>query len=135
MAVLGEGAFAKVYLARQHGMAGRLVALKLTFRQTHESHWLATLQHSAIVPIYSTHRVGEVNGICMPFLGNTTLADLLPEGSSVTALHKSNWWSTSKRKSQRGGRTVEYNPAASWPNRYDRGRDGRGRCGNQDHGV
>jgi serine/threonine protein kinase/Flp pilus assembly protein TadD len=103
LAVLGEGAFAKVYLARQNGMAGRLVALKLTFRQTHESHWLATLQHSAIVPIYSTHRVGEVNGICMPFLGNTTLADLLLEGSSVTALHQSNWWSTSKRKSQRGG--------------------------------
>ncbi|MEQ1825295.1 MAG: protein kinase [Pirellula sp.] len=82
--VLGNGAFAKVYLARQLGLAGRLVALKLTFRQTLESQWLASLQHSAIVPIYSTHQSNGVYGICMPFLGNTTLADILRETSSTT---------------------------------------------------
>ncbi len=103
LGILGVGAFAKVYLARQHGLAGRLVALKLTFRQTHESHWLATLQHSAIVPIYSTHCIDPIYGICMPFLGNTTLADLLHETPKSTTISKSHWWSKSKRKSLDGG--------------------------------
>ncbi len=103
LGVLGTGAFAKVYLAKQHGLAGRLVALKLTFRKTHESHWLATLQHSAIVPIYSTHCADRVYGICMPFLGNTTLADLLHETPRSVTVHKSNWWSKSKRNSFGGG--------------------------------
>ncbi len=103
LGVLGTGAFAKVYLAKQHGLAGRLVALKLTFRKTHESHWLATLQHSAIVPIYSTHCADKVYGICMPFLGNTTLADLLHETPRSATVHKSSWWSKSKKNSFGGG--------------------------------
>lgn len=76
---LGEGAFARVYLARQLSMAGRLVALKLSFRATLESQLLARLHHSAIVPIYSMHHHDEVYGLCMPYLGNTTLLDLLRE--------------------------------------------------------
>lgn len=76
---LGEGAFARVYLARQLSMAGRLVALKLTFRATLESQLLARLHHSAIVPIYSMHQHEGVYGLCMPYLGNTTLLDLLQE--------------------------------------------------------
>jgi eukaryotic-like serine/threonine-protein kinase len=74
--LLGQGAFARVYLARQKSMASRLVALKLTYRNTSESHWLAKLQHSAIVPIYSIHQSERIYGICMPYLGNTTLADI-----------------------------------------------------------
>ncbi len=58
-------------------MASRLVALKLTFRESHESQLLSRLQHSAIVPIYSVHRIENVFGICMPYLGCTTLADVL----------------------------------------------------------
>ncbi len=77
--VLGEGAFARVYLARQVAMAGRLVALKLTYRMTQESQLLARLHHSAIVPIYSMHHQQRVYGLCMPYLGNTTLLDLLRE--------------------------------------------------------
>jgi eukaryotic-like serine/threonine-protein kinase len=80
---LGEGAFARVYLARQLSMAGRLVALKLTFRATMESQLLARLHHSAIVPIYSMHHRDDIYGLCMPYLGNTTLLDLLKEISSV----------------------------------------------------
>ncbi|XZE51905.1 protein kinase domain-containing protein [Planctomycetaceae bacterium SH139] len=79
LADLGEGAFARVFLARQTGMANRLVALKITARKTRESQWLARLQHSAIVPIYSVHQAGNLFGVCMPYLGNTTLADLLSE--------------------------------------------------------
>lgn len=76
---LGEGAFARVYLARQLAMAGRLVALKLTYRTTQESQLLARLHHSAIVPIFSMHHQQRVYGLCMPYLGNTTLLDLLRE--------------------------------------------------------
>lgn len=76
---LGEGAFARVYLARQLSMAERLVALKLTFRATLESQLLARLHHSAIVPIYSMHHRDGIYGLCMPYLGNTTLLDLLKE--------------------------------------------------------
>jgi len=79
VAELGEGAFARVFLARQKSMASRLVALKITPRKTRESQWLARLQHSAVVPIYSVHQFGEFYGVCMPYLGNTTLADLLGE--------------------------------------------------------
>ncbi len=106
LGILGTGAFAKVYLARQHGLAGRLVALKLTFRQTHESQWLATLQHSAIVPIYSTHSSGQVYGICMPFLGNTTLADLLRETPRSATISSNSWWSRSRRKGHHGGSSL-----------------------------
>lgn len=79
IAELGRGAFARVYLARQVKMANRLVALKITSRDTRESHWLARLQHSAVVPIYSVHQWGDLYGVCMPYLGNTTLADVLVE--------------------------------------------------------
>lgn len=79
MCILGEGAFARVYLARQEEMADRWVALKLTFRETQESYFLAKLNHPSIVPVYSVHRSGKVSGICMPYLGNTTLADVQRE--------------------------------------------------------
>lgn len=96
--VLGVGAFAKVYLAKQQGLAGRLVALKLTYRETSESQWLATLQHSAIVPIYSLHHCDQVYGICMPYLGNTTLADLLREIPQTTIFSKKSWWRNSNAR-------------------------------------
>ncbi len=73
---IGEGAFSRVFLARQPDLASRLVVLKVTALSTEESDRLATLQHSAIIPVYSVHREGELSCICMPFLGATTLADL-----------------------------------------------------------
>lgn len=76
-AELGRGAFARVYLAREQGLAGRHVALKLSAKLAGESQTLARLQHSNIVPIYSVHRHGPYHVICMPFLGSATVADLL----------------------------------------------------------
>ncbi|MEZ6089528.1 MAG: protein kinase [Pirellulaceae bacterium] len=73
---IGEGRFSRVLLARQPDLASRLVVLKLTPMLTDESDRLASLQHSSIIPIYSVHREGELSGICMPYLGRTTLADL-----------------------------------------------------------
>src|SRR5262249_42197067 len=37
----------------------------------------ARLQHTNIVPIYSVHREGALQAVCMPYLGTTTLAHLL----------------------------------------------------------
>src|SRR5205085_109927 len=44
--VLGEGAFGRVYLARQGDLAGRLVALKVACDIADESQKLAQLQHT-----------------------------------------------------------------------------------------
>lgn len=74
---LGRGSFARVYLARQPGLADRLVALKVSSEMPGESKTLARLQHTNIVPVYSLHREGPLHVICMPFYGATTLGDVL----------------------------------------------------------
>ncbi|MBY0523977.1 MAG: protein kinase [Gemmataceae bacterium] len=79
IAELGRGAFARVYLARQADLARRLVALKVSGDLWNESQTLAQLQHTNIVPIYSVHRVGRLQSVCMPYLGAITLADVLKE--------------------------------------------------------
>lgn len=77
LAELGRGAFGRVFLARQTELADRLVALKISTESLTESQKLAQLQHTHIVPIYSFHQDGPVQAVCMPFLGSTTLADVL----------------------------------------------------------
>jgi serine/threonine protein kinase/Tfp pilus assembly protein PilF len=79
LAVLGRGAFGQVYLAEQADLAHRYVALKVARDIFGESQTLAQLQHTNIVPIYSLHRVGPVQAVCMPFFGATTLADALAQ--------------------------------------------------------
>jgi serine/threonine protein kinase len=74
---LGHGAFARVFLARQPDLANRLVVLKVSNGFPGESQSLAQLQHTNIVPIYSQHRIGDLHVLCMPYLGSTTLADVL----------------------------------------------------------
>jgi eukaryotic-like serine/threonine-protein kinase len=77
---LGRGSFGRVFLAEQTDLAGRLVALKVTSRgDVAEPETLARLQHTNIVPIYSTQRIGAARVIVMPFLGSTTLADVIEE--------------------------------------------------------
>lgn len=79
LALLGRGAFAKVYLARQGELADRPVALKIARRVGGEPQTLARLQHTNIVPIYSVHRSGTFQAVCMPYLGGVTLADVVRE--------------------------------------------------------
>lgn len=74
---LGQGAFARVFLARQQALAGRLVVLKVSRRPTREAERLARLQHTNVVPVYSIHDVPPLQIICMPFLGRRTIADVL----------------------------------------------------------
>jgi hypothetical protein len=86
---LGRGAFGRVFLARQGGLADRLVALKVSADVAGESHALARLQHTNVVPIYSVHRCGALQAVCMPYLGATTLADTLTALKSQDSLPKS----------------------------------------------
>src|SRR5580698_7273326 len=69
---LGQGAFARVFLAKQESLAHRPVALKVTLRPTREAERLARLQHTHIVPVYSIHDAAPIQVICMPFLGRRT---------------------------------------------------------------
>ncbi len=74
--LLGQGAFARVYLARQSSLANRLVVVKITSGPTHEHETLARLAHPNIVPIYSVHR-DEATGltaICMPYQAAVSMA-------------------------------------------------------------
>jgi serine/threonine protein kinase/tetratricopeptide (TPR) repeat protein len=86
---LGRGAFGRVFLAHQGDLADRLVALKVSADVAGETHALARLQHTNIVPIYSVHRQGPLQVVCMPYLGHTTLADTLVTLRSQTALPRS----------------------------------------------
>ncbi len=86
---LGRGAFGRVYLARQGDLAGRLVALKVAAGLRAESNTLAQLQHSNIVPIYSYHSAGPFQAVCMPFLGGTTLAQVVRSLSQMPGVPSS----------------------------------------------
>jgi serine/threonine protein kinase len=77
LAELGRGAFGRVFLAEQAALANRLVALKVAPDAGGESQKLAQLQHTHIVPVYSLHRAGPLQAVCMPFFGALTLADVL----------------------------------------------------------
>lgn len=74
---LGRGAFGRVYLAEEGDLAGRRVAIKVSPKLVQESQTLARLQHTNIVPIYSTHRVGTFQVVVMPYFGAATFADAM----------------------------------------------------------
>jgi serine/threonine protein kinase len=71
---LGCGGFGVVFLARQGELADRPVALKVAADLGGETQTLAQMLHAHIVPVYSVHRSGPLQAICMPYLGRTTLS-------------------------------------------------------------
>ncbi len=77
LAELGQGALATVYLAQQLDLSERLVVLKVCCRATAEPQKIARLQHNNIVQILSLHRVKGYQVLCMPYVGATTLADVM----------------------------------------------------------
>jgi serine/threonine protein kinase/tetratricopeptide (TPR) repeat protein len=76
---LGRGAFGRVFLARQADLADRPVVLKVSAKFPGEWRTLARLQHTNVVPVYSVHRHGRFHVACMPYLGRTTLAEVIRE--------------------------------------------------------
>jgi serine/threonine protein kinase len=79
--MLGEGGFARVFLAEQSDLDDRLVVVKVSSRVTLEPRLLARARHANIVEVLSHHQSedGLLQVICMPFLGGATLADLLAD--------------------------------------------------------
>ncbi len=74
---IGKGKFGRVFLAEQNSLAARLVVVKITINRTAEPQRLAQLVHTNIVPIHSEHQVDNLQVLCMPYLGETTLADVI----------------------------------------------------------
>lgn len=76
---LGRGGLARVYLATEASTGDRLVVLKCSLLGDAEARTMGRLSHPGIVPILSAPRE-EHSGlrfVCMPYLGNTTLEDVL----------------------------------------------------------
>lgn len=74
---IGQGTFSQVYLANQSDLANRFVVLKIVSDSLSEPEYMALLQHTNIVPIYSFHRILSRSVICMPYTGCVTLNDFL----------------------------------------------------------
>jgi eukaryotic-like serine/threonine-protein kinase len=79
VAELGRGGSGQVYLALQNSLAARPVILKVTSCGQDEHLALARLQHMNIVPLYSEEMLPcrHQRILCMPYLGGTTLAQIL----------------------------------------------------------
>src|SRR5262249_23342097 len=65
------------------------VGLKIADDVAGESRTLAQLQHTNIVPIYSLHRSGPFQAVCMPYFGRTTLARVVEQLSGRASLPSS----------------------------------------------
>lgn len=79
---LGRGSFARVYLASEPALGGRLVVVKLSRLGAREACIQGRLLHPNIVPIHSVQH-DEASGLtilCMPYLGSATLQDVLAQG-------------------------------------------------------
>lgn len=74
---LGRGAMGRVYLAQQQAPTTRTVVLKVGQHLSSECQKLAKLQHPNIVPVYSFHRDGARQAVCMPYRGPLTLAHVV----------------------------------------------------------
>ncbi|QDV47670.1 Serine/threonine-protein kinase PrkC [Stieleria neptunia] len=81
---IGEGAFSCVYLATQVELADRFVVLKIVTETLAEPEYMALLQHTNIVPIYSFHQILSRSVICMPYAGRVTLHEFLKDKTVVS---------------------------------------------------
>ena len=76
---LGRGAFSRVFLATEPGVGGRSVVVKAVAKVHSDADTLGKLEHPHIVSVYSVSRDESfgLTAICMPYLGRTTLFDVL----------------------------------------------------------
>lgn len=90
LTLLGEGAFAKVFLARQRSLQ-RLVALKISADRGVEPQTLAQLDHPHIVRVYDQRRApgGGMRLLYMPYLAGGTLQSVLEYARSIPADRRS----------------------------------------------
>jgi serine/threonine protein kinase len=84
LTLLGEGAFAKVFLARQRSLQ-RLVALKVSAARGTEPQTLAQLDHPHIVRVYDQKVMtgGGMRLLYMPYVSGGTLQSVLEHARAV----------------------------------------------------
>ncbi len=76
--LLGEGAFAKVFLAEDLEITNRPVALKCTtVGGDVEASILGESNHPNVVSILSSREIGDFRFICMPYRGEATLETII----------------------------------------------------------
>lgn len=70
---LGVGAIARVYLAAETALGGRLVALKVSQHGGDEAETLGKLTHPNVVPVFSVKHDEntDMTAVCMPYHGST----------------------------------------------------------------
>jgi serine/threonine protein kinase len=100
---LGFGGSARVYLCQDDEIGNRLVIVKATPLPSFEASILGKLNHENIIPIYSTGFIEEreLNYLCMPYRGRSTLADLVdtafqdgcPRNDSAIGIAANRWTS------------------------------------------
>jgi serine/threonine protein kinase len=90
LTLLGEGQFAKVFLARQRSMQ-RLVALKVSAARGTEAQTLAQLDHPNIVRVYDQRLLNEQEWqlVYMPYLPGGTLQSVLNRAKEVPDAERS----------------------------------------------
>ena len=122
--LLGQGAFARVFLARQESLAQRLVVVKITSGATHEHETLARLGHPHIVPVYSVHRDATtgLTAICMPYQAAVSMATVAAawSGDAARPTQARDWLEGAAR------RLRAWPPPAdipSWSDRFPEDRD------------
>jgi hypothetical protein len=76
LAELGSGAFGRAYLAHDTD-TDRLCALKLTTGRSAEAQLMGRLAHPHVTEVYWARAVGHRTAVCMPFVGVSTLADVI----------------------------------------------------------
>jgi serine/threonine protein kinase len=76
---LGRGGIARVYLAQEETLGDRPVVIKVSRGGAKEAETLGKLVHPHIVPVHSVQQdpISGFTVVCMPFLGETTLCDVL----------------------------------------------------------
>lgn len=78
---IGRGAFSRVFLAEEPALGNRKVVVKCSTSGPDEAFVLGKLNHPNVMPIHSIRhdeKSGLV-GICMPFAGRATLAEVIHE--------------------------------------------------------
>lgn len=76
---IGRGSFSRVFLAEDTDLGNRQVVVKVCVGGAHEASILGRLEHDGIVPVYSADFdiPTGLSAICMPYVGRTTLIDVL----------------------------------------------------------
>jgi serine/threonine protein kinase len=76
---IGRGAFSRVFLAEEPSLGNRRVVVKCATSGAGEAFLLGKLAHAAVMPIHSIRHdePRQLVGICMPYVGRVTLADVL----------------------------------------------------------